>query len=118
MKALSPHFFRHEFSCPCGCGFSDVSIELVAILEGVRQYFERPVFIKKGCSCTHYNKICADEYASQHLLGTAADFIVDTIEPDKVADYLEAKYAQQYGIGRSNTYTHIDVRAAAVRWWE
>ncbi|MGB7800032.1 D-Ala-D-Ala carboxypeptidase family metallohydrolase [Buttiauxella sp.] len=118
MKAISPHFSRHDFSCPCGCGFADVSIELVALLEAVFEHFQQPVVIQRGCICTHYNKACGGEYASQHLLGTAADITVENIPPDSVANYLEATYPQQYGIGRGDAWTHIDMRISAARWRE
>ncbi|WP_333482168.1 D-Ala-D-Ala carboxypeptidase family metallohydrolase [Buttiauxella sp. WJP83] len=118
MKAISPHFYRHDFCCPCGCGFADVSIELVALLEAVFEYFQQPVLIRRGCSCTQHNKACGGEYASQHLLGTAADITVENTSPDDVANYLEATYPQKYGIGRSESWTHIDMRLSVARWRE
>jgi uncharacterized protein YcbK (DUF882 family) len=118
VKSISPHFYQHDFSCPCGCGFADVSKELVELLETVQQHFEQSVLIHKGCCCTQYSKECGDIYASQHLLGTAADITVNTIAADRVADYLETRYPKQYGIGRSENYTHIDIRASAARWRE
>ncbi|RJT26948.1 D-Ala-D-Ala carboxypeptidase family metallohydrolase [Buttiauxella izardii] len=118
MKAISPHFYQHDFSCPCGCGFADVSKELVALLESIHQHFEQPVQVQQGCCCADFNKSHGGEYASQHLLGTAADITVNAIAADVVADYLESTYPQKYGIGRSASYTHIDVRPVAARWRE
>jgi len=118
VKSISPYFNRHDFSCPCGCGFADVSKELVELLDAVQQHFEQSVVIQKGCCCTQYSKECGDIYASQHLLGTAADITVNNIPANRVSDYLETQYRQQYGIGRSENYTHIDIRASAARWQE
>ncbi|WP_115629377.1 D-Ala-D-Ala carboxypeptidase family metallohydrolase [Buttiauxella agrestis] len=118
MKAISQHFYRHDFACPCGCGFADISKELVSLLERVYQYFERPVYVQLGCCCTYYNKAHGGEYATQHLLGAAADILVNTIAPDAVADYLENAYPKEYGIGRGESYTHIDVRPLPKRWRE
>ncbi|KFC82336.1 hypothetical protein GBAG_1522 [Buttiauxella agrestis ATCC 33320] len=51
-------------------------------------------------------------------MGTAADITVNNIPANRVSDYLETQYRQQYGIGRSENYTHIDIRASAARWQE
>lgn len=36
MGDLSTHFNRHEFTCRCGCGFDDISPDLITLLEEIR----------------------------------------------------------------------------------
>ena len=48
--------------------------------------------------------------------GNAADIAVKGINPKGVADYLESKYPDKYGLGRYKSFTHIDVRKNRSRW--
>jgi hypothetical protein len=43
---------------------------------------------------------------------------VDTyaLTPDQVADFFEQQFPNSHGIGRYDTFTHIDVRAKKARW--
>lgn len=113
---LSAHFKRSEFACKCGCGFDDVNPLLVEVLEDVRNHFDEPVFISSGCRCKQHNHAVGGKQHSQHVLGNAADIKVKCIEPKAVADYLESKYPDKFGIGRYRTFTHVDVRAVKARW--
>jgi hypothetical protein len=38
------------------------------------------------------------------------------VHDDKVADYLEEKYPDKYGIGRYIGRTHLDIRKTKARW--
>jgi uncharacterized protein YcbK (DUF882 family) len=110
-------FGRHEFACKCGCGFDVVDVELLAVLEYVRDHFERrPVIITSGCRCEMHNKTVGGSPRSQHLLGKAADFKVVGVHPDAVADWLEQEFPGKYGIGRYDGRTHVDVRGWKARW--
>jgi uncharacterized protein YcbK (DUF882 family) len=114
---LSQHFARSEFACPCGCGFNTVDAELIAILEAARAHFMVPITINSGCRCEKHNQTLPNSArSSQHLRGKAADIRVAGWAPDLVADYLEQIYPNSYGIGRYNTFTHIDVRDGKSRW--
>lgn len=110
------YFTRKEFACQCGCGFDTVDFELAKVLDDVREHFKRPVIINSGCRCAIHNKNEGGSPKSQHLLGTAADIVVKGIYADDVADYLEERYSDTYGIGRYNGRTHIDIRSKPARW--
>lgn len=125
MLGNSPYFDRSEFACNCGCGQDTVDIDLFKILSGLRQYFGRPISINSGNRCYEYNEKVQKEAnpnyvsgssKSQHVLSKAADIVVKGVSPDEVADYLEKKYKGLYGIGRYNTFTHIDSRSSMSRW--
>jgi uncharacterized protein YcbK (DUF882 family) len=115
---VSAHFKRHEFACKCGCGFYAVDIELLFVLEDVREHFGgRRLHIISGCRCADHNaNTPGASKKSRHIFGIAADFWIEGISADEVADYLEEKYPDIYGIGRYDDRTHIDVRGRMTRW--
>ncbi len=109
------YFTRSEFKCPC-CGFAAVDVELLAVLEDVREHFDRPVKINSACRCPAHNKAVGGEEKSMHMYGMAADFVVVGASPAKVHQYLVGKYPDQYGIGLYRTWVHADVRSTKARW--
>lgn len=115
MGDISPHFSKSELACKCGCGFDQVNLALLPVLEGVRQHFNAPVIIDCACRCPAHNKSVGGATRSQHLLGNAADIKVTGVKPDDVAAYLE-QANHDGGVGRYNTFTHVDVRGTKARW--
>lgn len=116
MSIESRFFHRKEFACKCGCGFDAVDAELLGVLEDVRAHFNEPVYITSACRCREHNAYVGGGKNSQHLLGKAADIVLKNTSPSKVADYLEGKYGEKYGLGRYDTFTHVDVRDNKARW--
>ena len=128
-EKVSAHFDRKEFACRCGCGLDAVDVELVAVLEDVRMKFQADhigdrvyVEITSGNRCSSHNAKVGGSLKSQHINCKAADIKVwigwhqRQVSPDEVADYLDHIYGQQYGIGRYDSWTHIDVRRNRSRW--
>lgn len=113
---VSKYFKRSEFACKCGCGFDAVDIELLGVLDNVREYFGLPLTISGPNRCENHNKAEGGSPNSQHIKGKAADIQVKGIEANQVADYLEKKYPDKYGIGRYTEWTHIDIRPNKARW--
>lgn len=113
---LSPHFKRSEFACKDACGFDDVDPILVLLLEDIREYFDAPVIVHSGCRCPRHNHAVGGAKHSQHLLGKAADITVQGHTPDEVADVIESRYPQSGGLGRYDSFTHVDVRKTLARW--
>ena len=118
MGDVSLHFNRSEFTCKCGCGFTNVDITLLTVLESVRDYFNAPVTINCACRCPAHNKSVGGVQNSQHVQGIAADITVSGCSPADVADYLTRKYPCKYGIGNYTTFTHIDVRSNGPTRWK
>lgn len=114
---LNKYFKRKEFACKCGCGTDMIDYELVNVVTDVREHFGKPVVITSGHRCSSYNQRVGGAKASKHVLGIAADIKVTGVSPSVVANYLEDKYHNKYGIGRYNSFTHIDVRDNKSRWW-
>jgi hypothetical protein len=61
---------------------------------------------------------------TQHMYARAADYKLfnrdtgEQIDPDRVADYLDSKYPDRYGIGRYSNRTHFDTRSNGPARWD
>ena len=117
MGDLTEHFSRHEFACRCGCGMAAADVELLQVLEAVRDFFAMPITITGPCRCAGHNAMTVGaSLGSYHTKGMAADFTVAGIAAKQVADYLEKMHPDRYGIGRYPDRTHLDVRPNKARW--
>jgi uncharacterized protein YcbK (DUF882 family) len=113
-EQLTENFYRDEFACNCGCGFDTVDFALVKFLQSSRDHFDRVHAVTSGCRCPAHNKSVGGAIDSQHLLGRAADYVVDGV-PAEIAQ----EFADQYGIpglGRYEGFTHADTRKEFARW--
>lgn len=113
---VGKHFSRAEFACRCGCGFDTVDVETIQVLDDVRECFEQPVYISSACRCPSHNQNVGGQLKSQHVMGRAADIIVQNVSPITVYAYLDSKYKDKYGIGKYEDFTHIDTRSKRARW--
>jgi uncharacterized protein YcbK (DUF882 family) len=116
MGDISKHFNRSEFACKDKCGFDTVDVELITVLEDLREHFDSPVRINSASRCKKHNDSIGGAKKSQHLLCRAADVTVDKISPIAVWEYLNYKYMGYYGVGRYQSFTHIDTRSNSARW--
>ena len=114
--ALSKNFKVREFACRDGSDVVFVSMDLVEVLQKIRDHFGRPVTINSGYRTPPYNKKVDGADYSQHLYGMAADISVSGVKPRDVAAYAETLLPKTGGIGIYDTFTHVDVRAAKSRW--
>jgi uncharacterized protein YcbK (DUF882 family) len=115
MSKLSKHFHRSELACKCGCGQNTVDGELLGYLEQIRVFFEKPVIITSGNRCSTHNRAVGGSPNSWHLKSRAADIIVRGVPPNIVAEYADQIGVK--GVGRYETFTHIDSRnGQKVRW--
>lgn len=115
---MSKHFSEDEFKCKCCQELPAGGIDprLIAGLERLRALLgNRPLRIVSGYRCKSYNKRVGGAKESQHMLGKAADVQHDDREPYEVADVAESM-PEFKGVGRYNTFTHVDVRERKARW--
>jgi uncharacterized protein YcbK (DUF882 family) len=117
MGDVSKHFNRSEFACNCpdNCGFSAVDVDLLSVLESVREKFG-PVIMHCACRCLKYNRELGSKDTSQHVKGLAADFHINGVEPEKMAYWLNERYPNSLGIGIYKWGVHVDVRKKRARW--
>tara|TARA_R110000822_G_scaffold207846_1_gene343813 strand:- start:1315 stop:1710 length:396 start_codon:yes stop_codon:yes gene_type:complete len=124
---LTNNFSKSEFECNSGCEMPlDVldNIKLLAIqLQLIRDYLCKPIRINSAYRCESHNTAVGGSTRSQHLLGKAADITIDTFTPDEVSYIIEDMLRNEIldnfyfgGIGRYNTFTHLDIRDYTARW--
>ena len=113
---ISEHFDREEFACKCGCGFATVDIDLINLLEVVRNHFGKPVKINSACRCSEHNSSVGGSYGSKHKQGIAADIVVKGVNPMEVYRFIDSHMPNKGGIGMYDSFTHIDVRQKKSRW--
>lgn len=117
MGDLSANFSRYEFECGCGCGNDYADPVLIERLEELRSRFgDRPITVNSGFRCESHNRKEGGGKHSQHLHGTAADIVIQGIQQDTVAAYLDERYPDSCGVGEYSTFTHFDVRPNKARW--
>lgn len=126
MGDLTDHFSRKEFACKCGCGFDDVDIRLVQALEMMRNKIGKPIIVHSGCRCYDRNEYVEGSPKSQHLLGKAADIVVNPppglpggIKPhDLAALAAKIKIFERGGIGIYAWGIHVDIRDNGPARWD
>lgn len=115
MGDLSAHFSRHEFACGCGCGGDTVDSSTLEALEAIRQHYDSPVTITSAYRCLEYNRSVGSTDESQHPRGRAVDFVVDGVASHDVYDYADSLGLG--GVGRYDSFTHIDTRTNGPARW-
>ena len=115
-KPVSENFTVREFACKDGSDKILISIELVELLQKIRDHFKAPVIINSAYRNHCYNKKVGGASNSQHLYGAAADIRVKGVSPKEVAAYAEQLMPDKGGIGIYPTFVHVDVRRIKSRW--
>ena len=105
---LSANFCVSEFACNDGGGRVLFDMELVRRLQGLRDYFKRPIVITSGYRTRSYNDIIGGAENSQHIYGRAADIKVIGTGSDEIA--AAAIRLGFRGVGIYETFVHVDVR--------
>lgn len=116
MGDISKDFNRSEFECSCGCGFKTVDVELINVLQILRDAFKASITINSACRCEKHNKEIGGSKNSKHKQGIAADIVVDGVSPEVIYKHLDDIYHNKYGLGNYLTFTHIDSRSKKARW--
>lgn len=115
-KFLSSNFRVREFRCKDDTDPIFIDLDLVNILQKIRDHFGKAVTITSAFRTASHNKKVGGATYSQHLYGKAADIKVSGVAPSVVADFAETLMPSTGGIGRYSTFTHVDVRKVKSRW--
>jgi hypothetical protein len=113
---LSKNFHEDEFRCQ-GLGtlpLQGMDPALIDALQALRDHYGVPMTINSGYRSPEHNAAVGGAPNSQHVKGTAVDFVVKGVSPAQVYALLDPVW--EGGLGKYNTFTHIDTRAGRARW--
>ncbi|HXK95012.1 MAG TPA: D-Ala-D-Ala carboxypeptidase family metallohydrolase [bacterium] len=114
MSKLTKNFSRKEFACRCGCGFDDISMDLVQRLQRLRDRIGKPLYVNSGCRCAAHNAAVRGTKKSNHLTGKAAD--ISTSHNPTELGRLAAEFGWFNGIKVYAWGIHVDIRTGP-RYW-
>lgn len=109
------YFKKSEFTCKCGCGMNNISIELVKVLEDIRNHFGQPCTVTSGCRCASHNKKVGGVQGSRHVAGKASDIYIKGVSASTLLAYTKSLIAQgklRYTYTNNsnmNGVVHVDV---------
>lgn len=66
-------FKKEEFTCKCGCGFNNMDVHIMEMLDEARFMADIPFVVNCGCRCKEHNKKVGGVKDSSHLYGLAVD---------------------------------------------
>jgi uncharacterized protein YcbK (DUF882 family) len=110
---LSANFMAKEFDCKCSnCSETLIDLDHVEKLQQLREGLNSPIRITSAYRCESHNRNVGGSKNSRHKAGDATDIQVDGMDPSEVQDACE----HFDGLGRYDTFTHIDSRGYKARW--
>jgi len=121
---LTHNFDLKEFQCKCGCEMPKSVLEnifkLADNLQLLRNWIGKPIELTNAYRCGPHNASIGGSKNSQHILGKAADIKISSTKPKEVANIVEKLMGENVidlgGVGRYDTFTHIDIRGIKARW--
>jgi uncharacterized protein YcbK (DUF882 family) len=115
---VTEHFLYSDFLCPCCDTLKIVPgfYRHTALLERMRGELAFPIAVNSGFRCAKHNREVGGAPRSWHLL-FATDIRPEDGSPEKLAALQEL--AERFGfggIGRYETFLHLDLRPDPARW--
>jgi uncharacterized protein YcbK (DUF882 family) len=114
---ITKNFSSSEFDCNCkydDCRTTIIDVEHVEKLQELRDKWRKPIKITSAYRCAKHNADVGGATKSRHVKGDATDIQVKDLTPDQVADDCE----EFSGLGRYNSFTHIDSRPGNKARWD
>jgi len=120
---LTKNFSLSEFECKCGCEMPQSVkaniVELAENLQTLRDEVGR-LDLTNAYRCKAHNADVGGSTNSQHLVGKAADVKSSYFTPSEIAEVVDGLMKSERikagGVGRYNTFTHVDIRGRIARW--
>lgn len=91
-------------------------IKVARVLQELRDHFDRPITITSWYRDPVSNRAVGGVSNSRHLVGDAADIVVQGLHPHQAAKDIKKIVGNRGGVGDSDHFTHIDLRGYAARW--
>jgi zinc D-Ala-D-Ala carboxypeptidase len=101
------HFKRSEFTCKCGCGETNISSDLLVLLDKAREFAKIPFIITSGYRCEKHPESKKNP-TSSHIKGLAADIkCIDSKSRAIMIDALGYVGFKRFGI--ADSFIHVDI---------
>lgn len=107
---LTQHFKAEEFRCKDGTKEFLWAIELLEVLETIRNHFNEPIIINSGYRTPTWNTRVGGAKNSYHVKGMAADIRVKNVSPKEVAKFASEYMKNHGGVICYTNFVHVDVR--------
>ena len=108
------HFSEHEFnSCVPPCKMSDVSPELLRLLDRIRDYVGQPIYVNSAYRTADYELLRGRSGTSSHCKGLAVDISCKSSVLRR-AIVCACMMLQIPRIGVGSTFVHIDIDSSKV----
>lgn len=122
-EKISDHFRVREFDCRCKspeCKETLIDLELVELLERVREDLNFPIGVTSGYRCDSYHEELGKQGRqtaknSTHCKGQAAD--IWTGKHTGLELEVAARKAGFLAVGVASVWAHVDTRRDKVRSW-
>lgn len=111
---ITANFQFSEFACNDGSDEIKIDVDLVKILQQIRDHFGKAVTINSGYRTPTYDKKVGGSGGGYHTTGQAADIVVSGVDPLTVGLYAAELLGTHGGIEIGDGYCHIDTRTD--RW--
>lgn len=111
---ITPYFRVREMACKCGCNLCEVSMELMELLDIIRERFG-PIIVNSGFRCVTHNTNVGGSANSMHMQGKAADIWAQNVTVDELADFAESLLPNTGAVIRYKNFVHVDVRGQKLR---
>lgn len=108
---MAKYFTDKEFTCKCGCGFNNISADLVEVLDDLRENLGQPIKLNSACRCEDHNKKVGGSSTSSHVKGLAVDISCQdsTLRHNILKFLLNDSKNRVSRIGIAKTFIHIDI---------
>ncbi len=118
MRYESKYFNEIEYRSPDDrTSGHKISDRLLIALDYVREQLETPLILNSAYRSEAHNIKVGGVPGSQHRFGRAADIRIDSQEMGDQIEYHFKEFTHNIcGIGRYNTFIHVDVRDVAAYW--
>lgn len=98
-------------------GLVYVNEDLMDLLQGLRDQLGVPLRITSGYRTPRHNTRVGGASRSQHMLGRAADIVVDNVDPAELIGLAQDLGATGVGRYPRQNFVHLDVRVGAAADW-